>query len=55
VVQAAKKLTLRNFDDFKTQVNCLQFSPCGRYVAACANETTWRMFDIQKGDGALLV
>lgn len=46
LVHSTKKLTLRSFDDFKTQINCLKFSPCGRFVAACANETTWRLYDI---------
>ena len=51
----SSKLVLRKYHEFKSEINCVSFSPSGRFFAVCANETSWRLFDIQKGDESLLV
>lgn len=56
LIELKQKLVLRNYkNEFKNQVNFLDFSPTKRAFVACSNETSWKYYDISNSDGALFV
>jgi WD40 repeat protein len=49
LVEIKQKLSLRTYEnEHKTQINCLDFAPSKRAFISCANETSWKYFDILK-------
>ena len=56
LIELKQKLVLRRYkNQFKNQVNFLDFSPTKRAFVACSNETSWKYYDIQSSDSALFV
>lgn len=53
LIQIKSKLVLRQYKEFKHEVSSLDFSSTGRFFVASANETSWKYFDIQVGDGSV--
>lgn len=53
LLQVASRLALRQYKEFKNEIVCLDFASNNRNFVACANETSWKYFDIQMGDGAV--
>ena len=49
-----KRMALRTYEnEHKNQINGLDFAPSKRAFVSCSNETSWRYFDIQKGNGSI--
>jgi len=47
LMELKQKVALRTYEEHKTQINSLDFSSNKRNFVSCANETSWKLFDIQ--------